>query len=95
MHGKLKLNLGNENYRHEKYLTQTAWMKRTNKNYTTKNYIKWKYTNKKQWKLWKSYKDKKKTNKGEKSIRMKKSIGIKIIRIKVYEWKLHEWIVHD
>ena len=33
MHGKIKLKLEIENYRDEKCVTKTAWIKRTNENY--------------------------------------------------------------
>ena len=37
MPGKIKLKLENENYRDEKCVTQTAWMKRMNKNYKSES----------------------------------------------------------
>ena len=40
MHGQIKLKRDNENYRQEKYVTQTACIKNTNENYTNENYTK-------------------------------------------------------
>ena len=38
IHGKIKVKLDNKNYRDEKCMTQTAWIKRTNENYSKENY---------------------------------------------------------
>ena len=54
MHGKIKLKLDDENYRNEKYMTQTAWMKSAIENYTNIKLYKVKVY---EWKLysWKVY----------------------------------------